>query len=302
MSAEHPENSPESRHYCIGALKFPTGRCAGGLHIVATPIGNLKDITLRALETLAGVDLIACEDTRVTGKLLSHYGISTPLMAYHDHNGGEMRPKIMARIRENGSVALVSDAGTPLISDPGYKLVADLREEGLPVFPIPGASALTAAVASAGLPSDTFLFAGFLPNKRAARLARATSLKAVQATLVFYETGPRLAASLADLSAALGPRQAAMCRELTKTFEEVRRGTLPELAAHYAGDSETRGEIVLVIGPPLEEATDVADLDSALRDALARLSVKDASAEVASMLGLPKRDVYQRALELGRAP
>ncbi len=302
MAAETADTPSESRHYCIGAAKFHAPRVAGGLHIVATPIGHLKDITLRALETLAGVDLIACEDTRVTARLLHHYGISTPLLPYHDHNGAQMRPKIIARLREGGSVALVSDAGTPLISDPGYKLVADLREAGLPVVPVPGPSALTAAVSSAGLPSDAFLFDGFLPQKHGARLARAQALRSVPATLVFYETGPRLAASLADLAQALGEREAAVCREITKAFEEVRRGTLGQLAAHYAEAGPPKGEIVLVVGPAPEDAPDASDVDALLAQALTRLSVKDASAEVATITGMPKREVYQRALALGQKP
>ncbi|MEX0751319.1 MAG: 16S rRNA (cytidine(1402)-2'-O)-methyltransferase, partial [Xanthobacteraceae bacterium] len=225
----------------------------GGLHIVATPIGNLGDITLRALEALAGADVIACEDTRVTRKLLDRYGITTPLTPYHDHNAAEARPKILARLAAGEAVALVSDAGTPLVSDPGFKLVRAVREAGHAVTALPGASATLAALTVAGLPTDRFFFEGFLPPKEAARRTRITELKRIPATLVLFETGPRLAATLADLAEGLGARAAAICRELTKLHEEVRRGSLEELAHHYAGAEARRGEIVIVIAPAPEE-------------------------------------------------
>ena len=205
-------------------------RLAPGLHIVATPIGNLGDITLRALATLAGADLIACEDTRVTRKLLDRYGIATPLTPYHDHNAAKARPALLRRLAEGAAIALVSDAGTPLISDPGFKLVRAAQEAGHPVTALPGASAVLAALAVAGLPTDQFFFAGFLPPKQAARRARIAELARIPATLVLFETGPRLAATLADLAAGLGRREAAVCRELTKLHEEVRRGDLATLA------------------------------------------------------------------------
>ncbi|QRG08000.1 16S rRNA (cytidine(1402)-2'-O)-methyltransferase [Xanthobacter dioxanivorans] len=267
-----------------------------GLHVVATPIGNLADVTIRALETLAAADIIACEDTRMSRRLLDRYGITTSLVPYHDHNGASARPKLLARLAGGARVALISDAGTPLVSDPGFKLVVEAAEAGHKVHPVPGASALLAALVAAGLPTDCFLFDGFLPPKGGQRRNRIAALATVPATLVFYESGPRLAESLADLAERLGPRKAAICRELTKTFEEVRRGDLPTLAAHYAGVEAPRGEIVLVIGPPLEEAAGDAAVDAALARALRESSLKDAVAAVAAVTGRPKREVYARAL------
>ena len=272
-----------------------------GLHIAATPIGNLGDITLRALEALAGGDVIACEDTRITRKLLDRYGIETPLTPYHDHNAAEARPKILARLTNGEAVVLVSDAGTPLVSDPGFKLVAAARAAGHPVTALPGASATLAALTVAGLPTDRFFFEGFLPPKEAARRTRIAELVRIPATLVLFETGPRLGAALADLAAGLGERQAAVCRELTKLHEEVRAASLAELAQHYAKAAETRGEFVLVIGPPPEAALPAAgEVDKLLRQAFVRVSVKDAVSEVAAATGLPRRDVYQRALALAK--
>jgi len=270
---------------------------AAGLHIVATPIGNLRDITLRALEVLAAADLIACEDTRVTRKLLEHYGITTPLAPYHEHNAAEARPKLVARLAGGAAIALVSDAGTPLVSDPGYKLVRAARDAGLNVTAIPGASAVLAALAVAALPTDRFFFEGFLPPKEGARRRRIAELARIPATLVLFETGPRIAAALADLAAGLGAREAAICRELTKLYEEVRRGDLATLARDVGAAAEPRGEIAIVIAPaqPREE-TD--DLDALLRAALARLSVREAVAEIAVVTGEPRRAVYQRALAL----
>ena len=273
----------------------------GGLYLVATPIGNLGDISLRALETLAAADLIACEDTRVTRKLTERYGIASPLTAYHEHNSDEALPKIMARLEAGGSVALVSDAGTPLVSDPGYRLVRAAIEAGHAVTAVPGASSALTALSLAGLPTDRFFFEGFLPPKQGARQKRAAELAAIPATLVLFETGPRLAASLADLASGLGPREAAVCRELTKLHEEIRRAPLDALANHYAGDAETRGEIVIVVAPPAEQETADSDIDTMLRDALARVSVKDAVSEVSSATGRARRDVYQRALELAKS-
>src|SRR5262245_16387884 len=248
-----------------------------GLHVVATPIGNLRDITVRALEVLAAADLIACEDTRVTRKLLDHYGIATALTPYHDHNAAAARPKLLARLAQGARVALVSDAGTPLVSDPGYKLVRAAYDAGHAVTALPGASAVLAALAVAALPTDRFLFEGFLPAKEGQRRSRIDELKRIPATLVLFETGPRLAAALGDLAAALGPRDAAVCRELTKLYEEVRRGNLATLAGHYAAAAEPRGEIVIVIAPPAaQDETTGADLDTLLRQALQRLSVKEA--------------------------
>lgn len=294
-----PPDSGRVRAFRLAGASVPAARPQPGLYIVATPIGNLGDITLRALETLAGADLIACEDTRITRRLLDRYGIETPLVAYHDHNAEHTRPRLMERLAEGAVLAQVSDAGTPLVSDPGYKLVEAALAAGHRVIPIPGASASLAALVAAGLPTDRFFFEGFLPAKSGARRTRVSELKTLPATLIIYETGPRLDESLADLAAVLGPRPAAVCRELTKAFEEVRRGTLTELAAHYAQDgAENRGEIVLVIGAPLEEEAREEDIDAALRRALATLSVKDAAAAVATATGLPRRAVYARALAL----
>ncbi len=277
-------------------------RLAGGLYVVATPIGNLGDITLRALATLAGADLIACEDTRVSRKLFERYGITVPLAAYHDHNAAKARPALLRRLAEGAAVALVSDAGTPLVSDPGYKLVCAAQDAGHPVTALPGPSALLAALAVAGLPTDQFLFAGFLPPKQAARRSRIAELAAIPATIVLFETGPRLAATLADLAAGLGPRDAAVCRELTKLHEEIRRGDLSTLA-QGAEAGESRGEIVLVIGPPAaSEQPSTADTEALLREALARSSLKNAVAEIAEATGLPRRQLYQQALELTKQP
>jgi len=286
------------RTFSLAGTTVHAARLAPGLHVVATPIGNLGDITVRALETLAGADMIACEDTRMTRRLTDRYGIAAPLIAYHDHNGASMRPRILARLAAGEAIALVSDAGTPLVSDPGYKLVVEAAEIGHRIHPLPGASALLAALVTAGLPTDRFLFDGFLPPKPGQRRNRIAELKPLPATLVLYETGPRLAESLADLAEVLGPRRAAVCRELTKAFEEVRRGPLPDLAAHYAEAGAPKGEIVLVVGPPLEEAAPDDDVDAALTRALADHSLKDAVTAVTALTGRPKRDVYARALAL----
>ena len=293
-----PDAQPR-RYTALGAT-IGAPKPAPGLYLVATPIGNLGDISLRALELLAGADVIACEDTRVTRRLTERYGIATPLTAYHEHNAAEARPKLLARLAAGQAVALVSDAGTPLISDPGYKLARDAREAGYNVTALPGASALLAALSVAGLPTDRFLFEGFLPPKQVARQKRIASLIAVPATLVFYESGPRLATTLADLAAGLGARAAAVCRELTKLHEEVRRGDLAELAHDYAQGAETRGEIVIVVAPPADDESTAGDVDTLLRSALARVSVKDAVGEVALATGRPRREVYQRALDLSK--
>jgi 16S rRNA (cytidine1402-2'-O)-methyltransferase len=292
------ENRAE-RSYLIGGRNIAVERLKSGLHIVATPIGNLGDITLRALAALAGADLIACEDTRVTRKLLDRYAIRTPLTPYHDHNAADARPKLLRRLGDGAAIVLVSDAGTPLVSDPGYKLVRAAQDAGYGVTAIPGASAVLAALAVAGLPTDQFFFAGFLPPKQAARRARIAELARIPATLVLFESGPRLAATLADLAAGLGQiREAALCRELTKLHEEVRRGDLKALAESYAA-AEPRGEIVLVVGPPrAAERPSAEEADELLRSALSRTSLKAAVAEVAATTGLPRRQIYQRALAL----
>src|ERR1019366_3772684 len=247
------------RRYTVAGTEVEAPLAAAGLYWVATPIRNLRDISLRALETLAAADVIACEDSRVTRKLTEHYGIATPLTPYHEHNA----------------------AGTPLISDPGYRLVREAVDAGFTVIPVPGASAVLSALGVAGLPTDRFFFEGFLPPKQAARQKRI--------------------AALADLAAGLGPRAAAICRELTKLHEELRRGSLPELARHYAEGGETRGEIVIVVAPPADDEGQADDVDDLLRRALARVSVKDAVGEVALATGRPRREVYQRALALANA-
>ena len=289
-----------ARRYSVAGVSIEAPKPAPGLYLVATPIGNLGDIGLRALELLAGADCIACEDTRVTRKLTERYGITTPLTPYHEHNAAEARPKLLARLSDGQTVALVSDAGTPLISDPGYRLVRAAHEAGHPVTALPGASAVLAALSVAGLPTDRFFFEGFLPPKQAARQKRIAALANIPATLVLFESGPRLAGALADLAAGLGARAASVCRELTKLHEEIRRGDLASLARDYAAGAETRGEIVIVVAPPAEQEIAQSDLDDMLRHALARVSVKDAVGEVALASGRSRREVYQRALALSK--
>jgi len=288
-----------TRHYRVLAHDVEAARAAPGLYLVATPIGNLGDVTLRALETLAGVDVVACEDTRVTRRLFDRYALTTPLVSYHDHNAETARPKLLARLDAGDAVALVSDAGTPLISDPGFKLVREAQAAGHTVTAVPGASAVMAAVASAGLPTDRFFFEGFLPPREQARRARLAELSDVPATLVLFETGPRIAAMLHDLAAVFGDREAAVCRELTKLHEEIRRADLASLARAYDDGAETRGEFVVVVGPPAAAAlVEVQDLDALLRRALATQSLKDAVEAVAAATGHKRRLVYQRALAL----
>lgn len=291
-----------SCHFSILGHLLAAPPAASGLYLVATPIGNLGDVSVRALETLAGVDVIACEDTRVTSRLLERYAISTPLMVYHDHNAAVARPKILARLGAGDAVALVSDAGTPLISDPGFKLVRDALAAGHPVSAVPGASAVLAALASSGLPTDRFFFEGFLPARQAARRTRLGELSGLKATLVFFESGARIAAMLEDLAALLGSRPAAVCRELTKLHEETRRADLGTLARAYGEGAETRGEFVVVVGPP-DDAVAVSDedLDGMLRRALVTTSLKNAVEAVAAATGHKRRLVYQRALSLSRS-
>lgn len=270
-----------------------------GLYLVATPIGNLRDITLRALDILAGVDMVACEDTRVSGKLMQAYGIKAKLVSYNDHNGDRQRGPIIEKLTAGGRVALISDAGTPLISDPGYKLVRDCLDLGIMVTTLPGANAVLPALQLSGLPSDRFTFAGFSPPKSAARREWLQALRGAPGTLVTYETGPRIAAALADMAAVLGgDREAAVVREITKMFEESRRGTLQSLAEQYAGEDPPKGEIVIVIGAGAEEQASADDVDALLRAALGSLSVRDAAAHVAAATGLPKKQIYERALQV----
>jgi 16S rRNA (cytidine1402-2'-O)-methyltransferase len=272
-------------------------RLEPGLYIVATPIGNLSDLSPHAAAVLAGADLLAVEDSRVTAKLLSHLGIRKPMMPYHDHNADRVRPGLLDRL-DREAIALVCDAGTPLISDPGYKLVRDARAAGRAVHTVAGPCAAIAALTLAGLPTDRFLFMGFLPAKAGARASAIGEVANLRATLIFYESGPRLGASLAALREGLGERDGAVVREISKKFEETVTGSLSELAARYA-QAGPKGEIVIVVGPPGEaEPVGEADLDAALRDAMERLSVSRAAAEIAEQLKLPRREVYDRALKL----
>ncbi len=280
---------------------MPAPALSAGLYIVATPIGHLGDVTLRALATLAAADLVACEDTRVTRVLLERYGIRTPTIAYHEHNAGRQRPRLMAELLAGRSVALVSDAGTPLVSDPGYRLVAEVAALGLPVVPVPGASALLSALVVAGLPTDTVLFAGFLPQKGGPRRRRIETLAAVPATLVLYESPHRVAETLADLAAILGAdRPAVVARELTKLYETVVRAPLGDLAERFAG-APPKGEIVLVVGPPIERETSEEDADALLVAALSTMPASAAAADVSRATGLDRRELYRRALELKAA-
>jgi 16S rRNA (cytidine1402-2'-O)-methyltransferase len=274
------------------------GDLAAGLYVVATPIGNARDISLRALDVLRGCDVIAAEDTRVTSKLLAIHGVSRPLVPYNDHNGPQMRPKLLARLAEGQRVVLVSDAGTPLVSDPGYRLVKAALDVGAGVVAVPGPSAVLTGLTLAGLPSDRFLFAGFLSSKAGERQSVLEELKGVRATLVFFESAQRLADSLAAMALVLGDRPAAMARELTKMHEEVRRGSLTELAAHYEKAGPPKGEVTILVAPPLEAAPDTARTDAALKQALAFMPVKAAADLVAGLTDVSRKTLYARALEL----
>lgn len=286
------------RSYMIGQAEFSARRLEPALYLVATPIGNLGDITIRALETLAAADIVACEDTRVTRVLLDRYGIRRRTTAYHEHNAAEAGPKLVEVVLAGKSVALVSDAGTPLISDPGFRLVGEVVEAGGRVVPIPGASALLTALTASGLPSDTFLFAGFLPVKSGQRKTRLDELRAVPATLVFYESPRRLADCLAAMAEVLGDREAAIGRELTKTFEEMRRGSLAALAQTYAGEDTPKGEVVICVAPPQEAASTVEDVDALLLSLAGEMGASRAAGEAAKMTGARKADLYRRLMEL----
>lgn len=303
LSATKPPAADESaRSFIVAGHQIIAPKIASGLYLVATPIGNLGDITLRALETLAGADLIACEDTRMTHRLMERYGIKASLTPYHDHNAAAARPKILAQLAQGLSVALVSDAGTPLISDPGFKLVREVCAAGFAVNALPGPSSVLAALSVAALPTDRFFFEGFLPPKEHARRTRIAELARIDATLVLFESGARVENSLRDLADGLGAREAAICRELTKLHEDIRRAPLAELAGN-ASALETRGEFVLVIGPPSADdaAMSETDLDGLLRSALANGSVKDAVAHGVELSGRPRREIYARALALSKA-
>lgn len=299
--ASSPDSNSSVRSFAVAGQLVSAPRATPGLYLVATPIGNLGDITLRALETLAGVDIIACEDTRITRRLLERFSITATLKQYHEHNAEQARPKILEALANGSSIALVSDAGTPLISDPGFKLVREVSAAGFPVIALPGPSSVLTALSVAALPTDRFFFEGFLPSKQHARRTRITELARIDATLVMFEGGARVQDSLQDLASILGAREAAICREMTKLHEEVRRATLAELAA-ISDTLETRGEFVLVVGPPAADAGAMSEdaLDDLLRDALTRSSVKDAVAHAVEVSGRPRREIYARALELSK--
>ncbi len=271
---------------------------SSGLYVTATPIGNLGDISIRALELLQSADLIACEDKRVSGKLLSHYDIKKPMISYHDHNANEVMPKLIDALKAGKIIALISDAGTPLISDPGYKLVNACQNENIPVISLPGASAILCALTSAGMPTDNFLFCGFLPPKTVARQKEIRKFENIGVTLVYYESAKRLLSCLKDIKEVLGNRQVAVCRELTKLYEEIRKDSLENLIKHYENSATPKGEIVLVVAPPAKVGGMVDDLDSALKEALKKLTVKEAVAAVTYMTGRKRKEVYKRALEL----
>src|ERR1700704_6277411 len=295
------QSAPAGRTFAVAGHLLTAPKATPGLHLVATPIGSLGDITLRALETLAEVDIIACEDTRITRRLTERFGISGLLKPYHEHNAALARPKILQRLAQGASIALVSDAGTPLISDPGFKLVREACAAGHRVTALPGPSSVLTSLSVAALPTDRFFFEGFLPPKQAARRARLAELSRIDATLVMFESGNRVQDTLADLADIMGARDGAICREMTKLHEDIRRAPVSELA-RGAGTLETRGEFVLVIGPPPAGAQTMAkdELDDLLRTSLKRDSVKDAVAHAVELSGRPRREIYARALELAK--
>ena len=293
--------SPQSdqRRFVISGQPIAADPIAPGLHLVATPIGNLGDVTIRALATLAAADLVYCEDTRMSRRLLDRYAIKVPVKAYHEHNAQKLRPIILDQLERGARLALISDAGMPLISDPGYKLVRECIEEGLAVHVVPGASAPLMALLLSGLPTDRFTFAGFLPNRSGARRTMLASLAGHGASLIFFETAPRVAAALADIAEVLGDPPVALARELTKFHEEVLRGTASEVAAAIAARGGVKGEITLVVAPPDPAGTlDEREVDEALAAALDEMSPGKAASLVARRLGVPRRELYQRALAL----
>ena len=302
-SINRPEGTAEggSRTFSVAGHVLSAPKPAPGLYVVATPIGNLGDVTLRALETLAGVDIIACEDTRITRRLTERYGITAVLKPYHEHNAALARPKILERLAQGASIGLVSDAGTPLISDPGFKLVREVSAAGHRVIALPGPSSVLNALSVAALPTDRFFFEGFLPPKQTPRRARISELSRIDATLVLFESGTRVQDSLRDLAEAMGMRLAAICREMTKLHEDVRRAPVAELA-RSAETLETRGEFVLVIGPPAADAQTMTKdaVDELLRSSLQRDSLKDAVAHAVELSGRPRREIYARALALAK--
>ncbi|MGE0585038.1 MAG: 16S rRNA (cytidine(1402)-2'-O)-methyltransferase [Flavobacteriaceae bacterium] len=294
-----PSAAPRRRFF-IGAAALDAPPLPPGLHVVATPIGNLGDITLRGLEVLAAADRVACEDTRRSAVLLRHYGIDARLIPYHEHNAARQRPRILSMLAEGQSVALISDAGTPLVSDPGYRIVNDCIEAGFPVVPLPGASALLSGLVGAGLPSDRFWFEGFLPVKQKARRDRLAAIAAIPGTLIFYESPARLPACLADMAAVFGSRRAVVARELTKLHETFERGDLPGLSRQFDG-AAVKGEIVILIGPPEKEApSEPADLEARLAALVAAKGARTASETLAADTGLDRKALYRRAIALAR--
>jgi len=294
MNQTPPNNTTST--YAIDAHTFEAGAMAPGLYVVATPIGHLGDITLRALSVLAGADAIACEDTRVTGKLLHHYAIATPMSPYHEHNAARQLPKLMARLADGAAIALVSDAGTPLLSDPGYRLVGAAIENDFPVIAVPGASALLAGLVASGLETDTVLFAGFLPPKQGARRRRIEQIGAIDSTIVLYETPRRVGSVLADMAEILGnDRRAVIARELTKSFESLYRGSLADLRT-IVETMPKKGELVLLLAPPTEQTAPADEVDRLLLDALSRLPASAAAREVAASTGVERQQLYRRAL------
>jgi len=288
------------KSFRIAGVSVPARPLENALYLVATPIGNLGDITLRALETLSSADVLACEDTRVTRILLERYGIRNRPYAYHEHNAQEVGPRLIAALEAGKSVALVSDAGTPLVSDPGYRLGQLALDAGYRVVPIPGASAPLAALVGSGMPSDAFLFAGFLPVKDRGKRDRFAELSKIPATLIFFESPHRIGASVRVAAEVLGrDRRAVVCRELTKTFEEFRRGTLGELADYYDEDRTVKGEIVLLVEPPsYDDIPDIEDVEKLLKDLVSTMPAAKAAAEAAKLTGLPRKELYQRLLDL----
>ncbi len=295
----HEAAMTDDRTFMIGQAQMRAAPLPAALYLVATPIGNLGDITIRALETLAAADIVACEDTRVTRILLERYGIRRRTMAYHEHNAAEAGLKLIAALDAGQSVALCSDAGTPLVSDPGFRLVGQMVEAGHRVVPIPGASSTLAALSIAGLPSDAFFFAGFLPARDGQRRTRLEEVARIPGTLIFFESPRRLADSLKAMAYVLGDRPATVARELTKTFEEARRATLGELARHYAEADTPKGEVVVCVGPPLDEpAPEGQDIDRLLLELARDMPAAKAAGEAAKMTGQPKQDLFRRLVEL----
>jgi 16S rRNA (cytidine1402-2'-O)-methyltransferase len=292
------KSAEPSTTFTVDGAPITAPPLSSGLYVVATPIGNLADVTLRALATLAAADLIACEDTRVTGVLTARYAIATPLIAYHDHNAERQRPKLLAALASGQAVALVSDAGTPLVSDPGYRLVNAARAAGHTITPVPGASAVLTALVASGLPTDAFMFVGYLPTKTAARRKRLGQLAGTPATLIVFESPRRLSASLADMAAELGgARPAAVARELTKAFETLKTGTIASLADDYR-DMVPKGEIVVVVGPPQAREPEADEVDAVLEALLQDRPLREAAAEAARQTGVSRRTLYQRALAM----